>query len=136
MTRLFFAAASLLAFASCSGPDKILQDRLTQVDSVAINFFSGDGSMDTVVGVTILRDRKEIDSLVKEAAQASIQVDKPCAPQASMHFFSRGQVIQDLEVGIAGCDHLSYLHQGKRRTTSIGQSLQNRLINWRAALKR
>lgn len=109
---------------SCSSPDKAWRDRLVNVDSIAINFFPGDGTMDPVVRVKVIRDAATIDSVRQwvTAEQAS-KPAKPCGPQASFHFFAMGKVMHDAEVGIANCGLIQYRWQGETHFNQIPAAL-------------
>jgi hypothetical protein len=127
----------LFCFAACSQPDKAWRTRLVHIDSVAINMFPGNGSMDSVLGVTVIRDKGTIDSICRWVTEA--QADKPstpCGPQASLHFFSRGMVMHDAELGTAACGVLNYRFQGKVHYTRIPQPFAQWLDIQRQLVKR
>jgi hypothetical protein len=47
---LFYATA-------CNRPNKKIKEYINNIDSVAINFFKGDETMDTVVAVKMVRNK-------------------------------------------------------------------------------
>ena len=58
---IFFGV--LITLTSCNKPDKKIKERINNADSLAINYFKGDGTMDAVIAVKIVRDKKIMDQL-------------------------------------------------------------------------
>ena len=124
-------------FSSCAQPDKAWRERLVNIDSVAINFFAGNGSMDSVVGVTVVRDAATIDSIRQWiTAEQAKPSNEPCGPQASMHFFGMGKVMHDAEWGIASCGLVQYRWQGQTQYTRPPIAFQRWMDDQRKRLQR
>ena len=64
MKNLGLLILVLFALSSCNKVNKEIKERITNSDSVAINYFSGDGTMDTVVAMKVIRDSKKMEQLV------------------------------------------------------------------------
>lgn len=94
---------------SCQRPTGI-KERVANADSVAINYFKGDGTMDSVVKVVILRDAKQVNALATymESGQAK---DAKCGYDGSIHFFKKGMVLQDVDFRMndSQCMHFSFV---------------------------
>ena len=124
----------LFIASSCNRENKELKQRITNADSVAINYFKGDGTMDTVVAVKIVRDKQKIDQLVTMIAERSSNDDRNCGYDGSLHFFKKNVVIQDIDFRInePGCMHFSFMRFGKiektvasKNVAELLKSLQN-----------
>lgn len=125
---LFICATWLLA--SCSRSDTAWRERMVQIDSVAINFFPGDGTMDSVTKVMVVRDTATIDSIRKwMTAEKSSKPSKPCGPQASFHFFAMGKVMHDAEVTTSDCGLIQYRWQGQ----TYFNKLPGEMLRWMEA---
>jgi hypothetical protein len=83
-------------FFSCKKNNKELKEWLTVADSVAINYFRGDGSMDTVVLVKIIGDKKTLQQLINLITEALIKEKPGCGYDGSLHFFKNNMVMQDI----------------------------------------
>jgi hypothetical protein len=77
---------------------------------VAINFFKGDGSMDTVVKVAMIRDKKQLETLAGYMESTTIE-NKNCGYDGSIHFFKGGVVLKDINFRMndAECMHFSFV---------------------------
>lgn len=90
---IIFAA---ILFFSCKQSNKELKERLTLTDSVAINYFKGDGTMDTVVMVRMIKDKNTLNQLSDLIAEDIAKEKINCGYDGSLHFFRTGMVIQDI----------------------------------------
>ena len=109
----------LFIASSCNRENKELKQRIANADSVAINYFKGDGTMDTVVAVKIVRDKQKIDQLVTMIAERSTNNDSNCGYDGSLHFFKKNVVVQDIDFRInqPACMNFSFMRYGKKENT-------------------
>lgn len=89
--------ALLIFFTACKNPNTKIKERISNSDSVAINYFKGDGTMDTVVAVKIVRDKKMISQLNDLISASSVAVNLTCGYDGSLHFFKKNMVVQDID---------------------------------------
>ena len=92
---VFFAL--LIFFTTCKRPNTKIKERISNSDSVAINYYKGDGTMDTVVAVKIVRDKKMISQLSDLISTSSATVNLACGYDGSLHFFKKDMVVQDID---------------------------------------
>ena len=117
---LVFIIISLL-FISCNKTGKQLKERITNADSVAINYFKGDGTMDTVVAVKIIRDEQTVDQLTNLLTAADATYTANCGVDGSIHFFKKDRVVQDIDFRIykEDCRQFSFSMKGKTVATIL-----------------
>jgi len=129
---LFFVGCSCLLVA-CSGPNRALQERLANADSVAINYFSGDGSMDSVVAIKIIRNPQQVGQLVALISAKPVKAENKCGYDGSLHFFKRNQVIQDIDFRMAAgdCRFFSFMQEGSRQSTALSNEAQQLIESFR-----
>ena len=110
-----------LFFISCNNAGKQLKERIVNADSVAINYFKGDGTMDTVVAVKIIRDKQTLDQLTNLLTESASTYKTNCGVDGSIHFFKKNRVIQDIDFGMnkAGCRQFTFLMNGKTLSTAL-----------------
>ncbi len=110
-----------LFFISCNNAGKQLKERIVNADSVAINYFKGDGTMDTVVAVKIIRDKQTLDQLTNLITASAATYKTNCGVDGSIHFFKKNRVIQDIDFGMnkADCRQFSFLMNGKTLSTAL-----------------
>jgi hypothetical protein len=111
---------SSIIFISCKQSIPQLSEKITNADSMAINFFKGDGSMDTVVTVKIISDKNKINQLAKIAG-GTVTDNSNCGYDGSVHFFKNNQVIQDISFRMNDpeCNHFSFKLDGKIYSTQL-----------------
>lgn len=118
-----FRLTVLLAFAglisSCSKPTGI-KEVVLSADSVAVSFFKGDGSIDPVLNVIMLRERKDLEKLAGYMESAQTAHFK-CGYDGSLHFFKKDIVLKqvDFRMNEPGCMHFSFLLDGKIYSTRL-----------------
>jgi hypothetical protein len=117
--RYFFALLLPLFVFACTKPTGI-KDVITTADSVAINYFKGNGSMDTVVNMIMLKDKSQMNKLA-DYVEATTTENFKCGYDGSLHFFKRDMVIQDIDFRMndVQCMHFSFLLNGKLFTTAL-----------------
>ncbi len=111
---------TLIVFTSCKQPVTQLPAKVAASDSMAINWFKGDGTMDTVTGVNIIKDKNSIGTLAKMAG-GYVTEKKNCGYDGSLHFFKDNQVIQDVRFRMndAQCTHFEFVLDGKLYVTEL-----------------
>ncbi|MEJ7587593.1 MAG: hypothetical protein WKI04_08535 [Ferruginibacter sp.] len=82
--NILLAVCMLMA---CRQPDTEIQKRISGADSMAINFYKGDGTNDTVIAVKIIRDQQRISRLAGFISAAPVDHNYLCGYDGSIHFF-------------------------------------------------
>lgn len=131
MRMTLFIFGALCVFISCNRSNKEITERLANADSVAINYFKGDGTMDTVITVKILRDKTVADQLATHIGEntSGKNFDK-CGYDGSLHFFKMSKVIQDVDFRMneKDCMYFSFMQEGQRQATVLSPEAKE-LIN-------
>ncbi len=65
MKYLILFSSLLISIVSCKSVNKQIAEEITGADSVAINYFRGDGTIDTVTAVKVISDKASMDALTK-----------------------------------------------------------------------
>jgi hypothetical protein len=73
----------LFILFSCSKPSGI-KNVITNADSVAINYFKGDGTADTVTNMVMLKDKNQISKLAGYIETTTTE-DYKCGYDGSIH---------------------------------------------------
>ena len=96
-------------------------ERINNADSLAINYFKGDGTMDSVIAVKIVRDRKVMDQLISLISASSAIIKTKCGYDGSLHFFKKGVVVQDIDFRMndAACMYFTFRQDGKTAATIL-----------------
>lgn len=117
-------------FISCKESVTKLTEKVTGADSLAINYFKGDGTMDTVVTVKIISDKAKINQLATLAGGHTTQ-NFNCGFDGSLHFFKNSQVIQDIQFRMtdAQCAHFSFILEGKLYNTELSAEAKALLLS-------
>lgn len=77
-----------LLLLACSHPNKALKQRIVDADSMAINYFRGDGTMSAVEAIKIIRDKRKIEQLASFIAETPAKGNVKCGYDGSLHFLS------------------------------------------------
>ena len=111
----------IFSLIGCHSNNAELQKRISNADSIAINYFRGDGSMDTVIAVRIVRDKENINRLASFVSARSIQPDYKCGADGSLHFFKINKVIQDIDfrMGSVDCKQFTFLQHGQLKGSKL-----------------
>lgn len=120
--KYFVLLTTLVVFLSaCDNTSKVLKEKISNADSVAINFFKGDGSMDTVVSVKIIRDKATVEKLSALIAASSASLKNNCGNDGSIHYFKNNIVIQDINFRMNNddCSQFSFKLDGKYGATKL-----------------
>lgn len=87
---------------------------------MAINWFKGDGSMDTVMAVKIIKEKNAINQLAKMAGGQVTESFK-CGYDGTLHFFKMNKVIQDIyfRMNDDACRSFSFMLEGRHYNTNL-----------------
>jgi hypothetical protein len=104
----------LILFTACNRPNAKIKELISNTDSVAINYFKGDGTMDTVVAVKIVRDKNTIGQLNGLVSASSTAANLTCGYDGSLHFFQKNMVVQDIDFRMndANCMLFTFKQEG------------------------
>ena len=107
--------------SGCDQSNEEIKERIIDSDSVAINYFRGDGNLDTVVAVKIIRDSGKIAQLAQFISAGPSSKKQNCGYDGSIHFFKMSKVIQDVNFRMnqANCMHFSFFQNGNFKTSEL-----------------
>lgn len=119
MNRFVWSFAMMILL-SCNNTNKAFIEKVKDADSIAVNYFKGDGSMDTVAAVKIIRDKQQMKQLSSFVAASGTENFK-CGYDGSLHYFKRGMVLQDVDFRMndVQCMHFSFMLNGKLFATKL-----------------
>ena len=123
-----------IALSACNKAGRAVKEKINNADSIAVNYFKGDGSMDTVTAVKIIRDKNTIGKLTDLITASSTSLQNNCGYDGSIHFFKTNMVIQDIDFRMNGdrCSQFSFSFNGQRVATALSADAKKML----EALKR
>ncbi|HTC01177.1 MAG TPA: hypothetical protein VK705_10890 [Ferruginibacter sp.] len=122
MKTIALFASLLVCLTAChTGTNKDLKQLTVDADSVAINYFKGDGTFDTVVTVKIIRDKNDINKLSDLISATSTDPEVKCGYDGSVHFFKQDSVVADIyfRMNDEHCMLFSFLQDGKLNATVL-----------------
>jgi hypothetical protein len=130
MKNGWYILSMVCTLISCNHSNKTIEEKITNSDSLAINYYKGDGSIDSVVAVIIVRDRQKIKQLAKLISDRSVAGDYKCGYDGSLHFFKMNSVIQDIDFTMnrGDCVYFSFLLNNKSQATALSATAKE-LIN-------
>jgi uncharacterized lipoprotein NlpE involved in copper resistance len=133
MKNILFTTLIILILVGCNNTNEELKKQISNSDSVAINFFRGDGTMDTVIEVKIIRDKKNIQQLASFISARSSNKRYDCGVDGSLHFFKMNKVIQDVDfrMNAADCMHFSFLQKGELKASKLSDEAKELLGSMR-----
>ncbi|MEO6729942.1 MAG: hypothetical protein ABIN01_01910 [Ferruginibacter sp.] len=122
--------SSFCLLIACNHSNEAIKQRIADSDSVAINYFKGDGTIDTVAAVKIIRDKKKIEQLAALISSETIESKPNCGYDGSLHFFKIDKVTQDIDFRLNNdqCRYFSFMQQGKIQSTVLSNEAKE-LIN-------
>ncbi len=128
MPRICSFLFVVILFSSCNKPTGI-KELVSTADSVAINFYKGDGSMDTVVKVVILKDKKQLEDL-SGYIESGTTKNTNCGYDGSLHLFKNDAVTRDIDFRMndAGCMHFSFTMDRKIFCTKLSAAAKQFLV--------
>jgi len=121
MKVVLLIVSLVIVLTACNKPNKKIKERISGADSVAINYFKGDGTMDSVVKVKIIKDKKTLDELTALISASSAQPGVTCGYDGSLHFFKKNVVLQDVDFRMnnAACMVFTFKQEGKSEATVL-----------------
>jgi hypothetical protein len=133
MKHVLYILIALCTLMACNYPNKEIKERIANSDSMAINYFKGDGTMDTVVAVKIIRDKQNIGQLATFISERSVKGNDKCGYDGSLHFFKMNMVVQDIyfRMNEKECMYFSFLQYGKTQATALSQAAKELIISFR-----
>lgn len=119
--KLILAIFFVTLLFSCNRSNKEFKEYLSAADSIAINYFKGDGSMDTVIAVKIVKEKKTVEQFASFISAAEEDGNKQCGYDGSLHFFKNNMVMQDIDFRMndVQCMIFSAKYQGKFLQTTL-----------------
>ena len=123
--------ALVFILTACNSINKKIKEKISNADSIVINYFKGDGSMDTVIAVKIVRDKKQIDQLSNMISASSAKPNLKCGYDGSLHFFKKNMVIQDIDFRMnePACSYFSFKQDGNIAATILSPEAKQLLEN-------
>jgi hypothetical protein len=120
-TILLFASLLVCLTACHTDANKELKQLTVDADSVAINYFKGDGTFDTVVTVKIIRDKNDINKLSDLVSASSTTPEVKCGYDGSIHFFKQDSVVADIyfRMNDEHCMLFSFIQDGAMNATVL-----------------
>ena len=116
---------------SCSRPTGI-KEMIVNSDSVAINYFKGDGTADTVTNMIMLRDKGQIGKLANYV-EATTTANYKCGYDGSIHLFKNNIAVKNIDFSFndTKCMHFSFSIEGKIFNTQLSEEALQfiRLLN-------
>ncbi len=104
---------------SCTKP-KGIKEVIAGADSVAINYFRGDGTADSVTNMVMLRNKSQI-SMLADYVETDKTENYKCGYDGSIHIFKRDAVLQDIDFSFNDVQymHFSFLLNNKIFSTKL-----------------
>ena len=123
--------ALVFILTACNNTNKKIKEKISNTDSIVINYFRGDGSMDTVIAVKIVRDKKQIDLLSNMISASSAKPNLKCGYDGSLHFFKKNMVVQDIDFRMneTACSFFSFKQEGNTAATILSPEAKLLLEN-------
>ncbi len=117
--KLIIYSMLILSVLSCQQSTGI-KKVLISADSVAINYFKGNGSADTVVKMVMIKDKVKLNELAL-LIDADIINAKKCGFDGTIHFFTKDMVLMDIgfRMNDKNCRHFSFMFEGKNYNTLL-----------------
>lgn len=121
MKVVLLIVSLVIVLTACNKPNKKIKERISGADSVAINYFKGDGTMDSVVKVKIIKDKKTLDELTALISESSAKPRVTCGYDGSLHFLKKNVVLQDVDFRMnnAACMFFTFKQEGKSEATVL-----------------
>jgi len=121
----------MIILTSCHHEDKALKEVITNADSVAINYFTGDGKVDSVTSVKIIKDKNIIQQLTNQITASQSEFKTRCGYDGSIHFFKEDKVVQDIKfrMNSADCMQFSFKEDGQQAATTLSPEAKQLLTS-------
>lgn len=121
MKIVLLIVSVVIVLMACNNPNKKIRERIANSDSVVINYYKGDSTMDTVVSVQIVRDKKILSDLTTFISESSAKPGMRCGYDGSLHFFKQNVVVQDVDFRMndSTCMFFTFKQDGKESATVL-----------------
>lgn len=125
-----FLIAGLLLFISCTQSTGI-KKTLIVADSVAINYFKGNGTADSVVKMVMIKNKNQVIELSNFIDDDIVHTGK-CGFDGTIHFFMKDMVLKDIgfRYNDPSCMHFSFTLGGKHFCTKLSGKAKNFLSSF------
>lgn len=129
MKNLIFVLL-LITLAACHHADKNSKAITSGADSVAINYFTGDGNVDTVTAVKIIHDKDTMQQLSDLIAERLVDIKTNCGYDGTIHFFKNDMVVQDIKFRMndENCMLFTFIEDGKFTATALSPEAKKLLM--------
>ena len=129
MKNLAALAVILTALSSCHHSDKQLKATISNADSIAINYFTGDGKIDTVTAVKIIHDKNIMEQLAAFATASVTDIKSNCGYDGTIHFYKNDNVVQDIKFRMNDeqCMQFTFTEDGNITATKLSQQAKELL---------
>ncbi|MFN8244249.1 MAG: hypothetical protein U0X40_09390 [Ferruginibacter sp.] len=119
MLRLPLLLISVLFIAACHKPSGI-KNIISGSDSVAVSFYTGDGTIDSVTRVVILRQKEDLEKLAGYI-ESDQQDPNNCGYDGALHFFKNSVVSRQVyfRMNNVNCMHFSFMMDNKAWYTRL-----------------
>ena len=123
--------ALVFILTACNRTNKKIKEKISNADSIVINYFKGNGSMDTVISVKIIRDKNQINQLISLISASSAKPNLKCGYDGSLHFFKKNMVVQDIDFRMneTACSFFSFKQEGNIAATILSPEAKLLLEN-------
>ncbi len=129
MKNVITLAIIVIALSSCHHSDKQLKIKISNADSVAINYFTGDGKIDSVTRVKIIRDKNTMEQLADFTSASLTDIKENCGYDGTIHFYKNDNVVQDIRFRMNDekCMQFTYAEDGNIVATKLSQQAKELL---------
>jgi hypothetical protein len=131
----FFAALVIITLVvlSCNNVHQPTRTLLNNTDSIAINYFTGDGKMDSVTAVCIIKDKETIENIIQQATASIFTKKKTCGYDGSLHFFKSNRVVLDMWFKKIDptCNAFEFTYDGKLVHTTLTSEMATMLHSFK-----
>lgn len=127
--KIYVAIIIILVAASCNNVHQPTRTLLENTDSIAINYFTGDGKMDSVTKLYIIKDKIAIANIVQHATASVFTNKKTCGYDGSLHFFKSNRVVLDIwfKKNDPLCNAFEFVYNGKLVHTKLTSEMATML---------
>jgi len=128
--KYFLFIIIIAALSACHHSDKTIKTIISNSDSIAINYFTGDGNVDTVTVVRIIHDKDTMMQLSNLIAEKLVDIRSNCGYDGSIHFFKNDIVVQDIKFRMNddNCMLFTFIEDGKLTATAVSPAAKELLL--------
>lgn len=119
MLRFSCFIIAIICFSACHRPSGI-KEVISGADSVAISYYTGNGKIDSVTKVIILRKHDEMEKLATYIESDQVAQNN-CGYDGALHFFKSNTVIKPVyfRSNDVNCMHFSFMMDGNSFFTKL-----------------